>query len=106
VFLQQDAVFNDTGPLEGWLIVTLWNVGLGPALRVEVGADYLDEDGNEPRIESEIIPAIPPANTQSVQLFVSFPELRNEIRRDGFRLRGTFTDRSRQGTYEIISEWS
>jgi hypothetical protein len=29
-------------------MVMLRNVGLGPALRVEVTADYADEDGNEP----------------------------------------------------------
>jgi hypothetical protein len=37
VVLQEDAVFD--GHLEGWLNVSLRNVGLGPALRVEVTAD-------------------------------------------------------------------
>ena len=88
VVLQQDAVFDDTGPLEGWLIVTFNNVGLGPALRVEVEADYSDEDGSKPWIESTTIPAISPANTASVQLFVRFPELRKKYVTTAFDSRG------------------
>jgi hypothetical protein len=90
--------------LEGYLMGMLRNVGLGPALRVEVTADYADEDGNEPsQIDSVVFPAIPSGETQPFQLFVRFSELTNEVRPDGFRLRGTFTDRSQQRNYDIIS---
>jgi hypothetical protein len=92
--------------LEGYFKGTLRNVGLGPALGVEVTAEYADADGNEPSsIDSVVFPAIPSGEAQPFQLFVRFSELTNEVRPDGFRLTGTFTDRSQQGSYEIITSW-
>jgi hypothetical protein len=106
VVLQQDATFDgNEETMEGWLHVALRNVGLGPALRVEVAADYADEWGNQPEIMSHVLPSIPPGGTETFQMFVRFPELRNEVNPDAFRLRGTFTDRSQRGSYEIITDW-
>jgi hypothetical protein len=105
VVLQLDASLIPTGDREGRLTVVLRNVGLGPALRVGVTAEYADEWGNKPTIMPPIrvIPSIPPGESAPFEYAVWFKEVKNEIRRDGFRLSGRFTDRSQRGSYEIIT---
>jgi hypothetical protein len=111
VVLQQAAVYEgggvQGGPQQGWLNVSLRNVGLGPALRVEVTADY-DDEQHKPTIAPNpyIVPAIAPSEAESFRMFVDFATTPPDgVRADGFPLRGTFTDRSQHGSYEIITEW-
>jgi hypothetical protein len=56
-------------------------------------------------IASLVVPAIPPGEPASFNLFVRFSEISNEVRVDAFRLKGTYTDRSQRGSYEIITDW-
>jgi len=111
VVIQKRAVYAGSGSMggrvEGPLEVTLRNVGLGPALGVAVTATYADAN-YEPVITPNpyIIPAIAANGEESFTMTVVFdPSPKEGVRGDWFPLTGKFTDRSRQGSYEIITEW-
>jgi hypothetical protein len=109
VVLQRNAGWNGT-PENGYLAIDLQNVGLGPALRVRVSASYVGHLDWQPIIEpaSATIPAIEPnSNAPRIELPVRFPEPYKPegVRGDGFRVIGTYLDRSRLNTYEIITSW-
>lgn len=107
VVLQQDVVFQDAEAQAGWLIVTLRNVGLGPALRVEVTADYANEEFKPTFAPNPyVFPAIAPGESLSFQTWARFDRLPPDgVKADAFPLSGTFTDRSQEGSYEIITKW-
>ena len=73
VVLQEDAGSNGS-PQGGYVKVTLFNAGLGPALRVYLRATYEGHDDWKPTIESKIVPAIAPNEHGTVRLRVWFPE--------------------------------
>lgn len=62
-------------PDNGTLVIVLQNVGLGPALRVQVSASYVGHPGWQPTIAptSTTIPAIPPNMDTRIELQVRFP---------------------------------
>jgi hypothetical protein len=97
------------GRQEGRLTVVLLNVGLGPALKVEVLASYDDED-YAPTITPNpyIVPAIPPGEDVAFDMSVVFgaSSPREGIRVDGFPLRRTYLDRSRRNEHPIVTDWS
>jgi hypothetical protein len=103
VLIQEHASFS--GGEDGAVAVTLLNVGLGPALRVEVRASYIDSD-YQPEIGQVTLPAIKPGESERSVLYVRFPsEPPGGIRGDGFRVSGTYLDRSRRNEYSIITDW-
>jgi hypothetical protein len=112
IVLQETAVYEGGGEQggrqEGWLNIELRNVGLGPALRVEVKAKYFDDD-YQPTIgpNPSILPALAPNETKPFRVFVRFEEKSppEGVRSDGFPLSGTFTDRLQTGNYDIITHW-
>jgi hypothetical protein len=80
------------------------NVGLGPALRVQITANYIDPEYHA-EIQRVTRPAIKPGESDRVQLYVRCPPPLppSGVRRDGFRVSGTYLDRSRTDEYEIIN---
>jgi hypothetical protein len=112
VVLVQTSSFGGSGAsggrYEGSLDVALRNVGLGPALRVELRADYSDDEyGATVNPNPTVCPAIAPNETVNLRVGVVFPERSpTTIDAGDFALGGTFTDRSRQGNYAIITGWS
>jgi hypothetical protein len=107
------SVVNETGdvvegPSTGLVHVTLRNVGLGPALRVFVRADYHDPDYPElPATFADfpVYPAMSPNDPATFTLTVEFypPPLR--VQANSFQVEGTCVDRSRQREYGIITSW-
>jgi hypothetical protein len=91
----------------GNLKISLRNVGLGPALRVSIWATYRDDD-HRPTFtpESYTIPAIAPNEAVPLRLYVSFEDRPETVAQDRFAIFGTFTDRSVEGTYEVITAWT
>ena len=92
----------------GRLDVNLRNVGLGPALRVEVAPTYEDKGTFAFNITPNplVVPAISPGEMVTVAFAVSFTKTPTRgIRADGFPISGTYTDRSRRGGYSIITDW-
>jgi hypothetical protein len=108
VVLQRNASWNGT-PENGYLAIDLLNVGLGPALRVRVSASYVGHPDWQPTIEpaSATIPAIEPNASPRIELPVRFPEPHKPegVRGDGFRVVGTYLDRSMQNEDRIITSW-
>jgi hypothetical protein len=103
VMLQQKPGWSGS-PEKGELHVELQNVGIGPALYVEVDAFYDDEDWT-PSIGSASVPFIQAESGQSVALPVSFPEPHDRPGgiRGTFQVEGTYRDRSILNIYEIIT---
>jgi hypothetical protein len=93
----------DTGSIS----VTLWNAGLGTALRVEVGATYEDPDNPDihPEIESTIWPAFAPSSSTTFSFRVRFSEEPpGGVFPDGFRIHGTIaTVRNRTCTRSSLA---
>jgi hypothetical protein len=94
----------------GSLHVWLRNVGLGPALRVEVWANYADLTPGV-SVVAKTIPAISPDETQQHTLKVSWAVVEGDPkvpRPDGFPIKGTYLDRSlrREEDYTIIARWN
>jgi hypothetical protein len=107
VVLQEEAFFiMASGAGGGTLAITLFNVGLGPALRVQVSASY-DQAGNwVPAINQETVPAIAPNEHKRLTLDVVFPSPAPGVfRSDGFRVKGFYLDRSREHESTIITSW-
>src|SRR5947209_13995196 len=87
-----------------WLSVELTNVGLGPALRVEVGATYDDPEAIA-QITPRIWPTIMPGQMAQLALSVAFETEPSSVNADGFPLTGTYLDRSQDRRYDIITSW-
>ena len=106
VVIQEDAALSFSGQ-QGHLLVKLMNVGLGPALRVQITANYIDPEYHA-EIQRVTRPAIKPGESDRVQLYVRCPPPLppSGVRRDGFRVSGTYLDRSRTDEYEIITSWA
>jgi hypothetical protein len=80
-------------------------IGLGPALRVRVGADYVGEgdDLKPPKIEEVTITAIAPnERTENLKLQLTYPapDWAALMTRE-FRIIGSYQDRAGRGEYEI-----
>jgi hypothetical protein len=94
---------HDPGNNNGWLMVTLINVGLGPALRVQVVGEYLGEEELQPGIQEVTVAAIRPnERTEQLKLLVAYPEFdwgTRETRH--FRITGIYEDRAGRGKYSI-----
>ena len=110
VVLQENAVWNielGSVPPKGHVNITLFNVGLGPALRVRVSATYVGHTDWHPTIESKTVPAIAPNEHEFVQLWTEFPVPVPEegVVANGFRISGNYLDRSRTDEYTIITSW-
>lgn len=106
VVLQRDAGFSGS-PQSGYVKVNLINVGLGPALRVRVSASYEGHSDWQPEIQTVTVAAIPPNGSETVDLYVRFPEPNQPggVRGDGFPISGSYLDRSMRNEYEIITRW-
>ena len=105
VLIQERASFTGGEDGDGAVAVTLLNVGLGPALRVEVRASYIDPH-YQPEIGQVTRPAIKPGESERFVLYVRFPSPpAGGVRGDGFRVSGTYLDRSRRNEYSIITDW-
>jgi hypothetical protein len=96
-------------PGRGVLQIRLQNVGLGPALRVRVSASYVGHEDWQPRIDpAPDLPVIQPGDIQNPEMFVRFPAPHDGpgvVISDGFRVAGTYLDRSMQNEDEIITSW-
>jgi hypothetical protein len=110
VVLQQQAGWKEgrvdpKSVFDGEVLLTLRNVGLGPALRVQVTARYVDAD--QPiYVAHQTIPSILPGETIPVRLYVMFSAPRPEkVRADGFPVVGTYFDRAQRERYEVIASW-
>lgn len=105
VVIQFDARFSGSAA-EGDVVVELFNAGDGAALCVETTVTYIDEE--HPASGTYIVPAIRPGGTAGFTIPVRFqePYPAGGVRGDGFKLSGTYRDRSQRNTYEIITEWS
>jgi hypothetical protein len=66
---------HDPGKVGGVLKIQLINVGLGPALRVRLGAMYVGVDDGlpKPKIQEVTVTAIPPNDRAEVELSVTYP---------------------------------
>jgi hypothetical protein len=91
------------------LVVQLMNVGRGPALRVELHAEDI-RDGKPMKVVGPARElAIPPDTTRELALEVEFPsgpEVPPQTDFDDFRYWGSYLDRSLQGDYRILTDWS
>jgi hypothetical protein len=89
----------------GVVIARVQNVGLGPALRLTVETSYADS-AYEIEPAKSIVPALLPGDGEKIMLVVKFKNVPpDEIRPDGFPIRGTFLDRSQHHEDEIITAW-
>ena len=88
----------------GWLTVELWNVGLGPAARIELGVTYDREPGPSPEIASVILTAIPPGATATPGLEVlwSSRPTGRKVTASDFTPTGAYLDRSLGRAQQII----
>lgn len=97
------------GHFDGSLDVGLRNVGLGPALRIELRTTFPNDTyGAMINPNPAVYPALAPNESAVLRVGVTFPETspREVITGEDFSLHGTFTDRSRRGRYEVITAWS
>lgn len=94
-------------PENGVVSVELQNVGLGPALRVNVSASYTGHSDWQPGIDSWTVPVIAPGTGVTVNLNARFPEPPDD--RDvvgyAFPVTGSYLDRSMENEYPIITSW-
>ena len=88
----------------GLLTVELWNVGLGPAARIELGATYDREPGLSPEIAPVICTAIPPGATATPGLEVlwSSRPTGRKVTASDFTPTGAYLDRSLGHAQQII----
>jgi hypothetical protein len=102
---REDLVPGQDVPSQSGVVdVRLRNVGLGPALRVVIESHYLDET-HEPEITPGSIAALMPGELARFELPVVFPRKPPQIDLDGFKIKGTYLDRSQRREYDIIVEW-
>jgi hypothetical protein len=108
--IQQDARFEqldeprDEGRSVGLLRIKLRNVGLGPALRIEVFVRY--EGGGRAATWRFIRPTITPDQMDEFSLRIRFQTAPTApIEADGFKLSGTYLDRSLQKSYDLVTDW-
>jgi hypothetical protein len=100
-----DAIWGARTETEGAIMVTLRNVGLGPALRIEVHARY-DDQTVQPTITSEIVPVLMVGELVRLTLTTTFAVAPSAaVRPDGFPISGTYRDRSQLHTHPIITDW-
>jgi hypothetical protein len=93
-------------PGNGVLYVRLRNVGLGPALRLEASAHYEGHVDWVPAIDTAHALVIAPGEPVEIGVHVSFPEPHDRpggVVTDGFLVVGTYSDRSMQNRYPIIT---
>jgi hypothetical protein len=100
ILLQNEPGWSGSGG-SGVLNVDLKNVGVAPALYVEVEARY-DADDLTPSIGSVSVPFIEAGSGQRVDVPVSFPDRPGGIG-GSFQVEGTYRDRSMLNIYEIIT---
>jgi hypothetical protein len=92
------------GGAESRLMIELSNVGLGPAVGIEVTANY-HGPGDQPTIIQGIWTAIQPGATAPCPLVVIFHEAPDpSVRADHFTPAGTYLDRSRGNEERIIAK--
>jgi hypothetical protein len=95
---------HEPGKAGGRLTVQLLNVGLGPALRVRLGAAYVGPDDGlkPPTIKDVTVTAIPANERATVDLSVMYPapDWGTLMNRE-FRIRGVYEDRAGRGEYPI-----
>lgn len=102
---REDPVPGQDEPSQsGVVVVQLRNVGLGPALRVVIESRY-SEDEHQAKITPGLIPVIMPGEMGQFELPVYFPRKPPEIDLGGFKINGTYLDRSQRREYDIISDW-
>jgi hypothetical protein len=91
---------------EGFLDMTLRNVGLAPALRIRLRARYQPGERADFTPPVSEHPVLTPDEEWKCVIMVHFPEWPKEgVRRDQFAISGTFLDRSQENEYEIITRW-
>jgi hypothetical protein len=91
---------------DAYVYVRLMNVGLGPALRVQVEASYIDPEHQPEFLPPKTVPAIVPGAMERLELPVRFrTPPPGGVRGDGFQLSGTYLDRSQTTEYKIITDW-
>jgi hypothetical protein len=92
--------------LAGVLVVTLRNVGLGPALRIDVQAHYVDP-AFQPTITRDIVPVLMVGEVVRLSMRATFAAVPpGGVRPDGFPVSGTYLDRSQHRTHSLISSWA
>jgi hypothetical protein len=90
----------------GWLRMSLRNVGLGSALRVEVTTHYIYADLQPTAIEPAIVPTIPAGDEQWANVVVRFRTADwTDIKGDGFPVEGTYLGRTLRTEYPILAKW-
>jgi hypothetical protein len=110
VVIQHSATYRTNkhqgGPvLEEWISVELINAGLGPAIRVRVDATYIDSTWKG-KVTPEIWPVIRPGETALFALTVNTEQSPSGgIDERGFRLYGSYVDRSQKSEYRVITDW-
>jgi hypothetical protein len=85
----------------GELELTLRNVGLGPALRIDFNAVYEPDPDAVPLQPFGIIPALMPGEETTVTWGTHWRESVPIPHESGFRVYGTYRDRSWANKYEI-----
>jgi hypothetical protein len=92
-------------PTSGRFDVSLWNVGLGPALYVRLNAEF-DYEKVPGTTQCPPFAAIPPSDTRNVPIFFTFEEAPHQpMTTECVSISGTYTDRRQQTEYEIITAW-
>lgn len=105
ILLESGTGFGGS-PEQGEVYVPLKNVGVGPALRVEVNVCYDDPDW-QPAIQRATVAFIEASSGQTVALPARFPEppAPGGVINERFQVVGTYLDRTLQNEYPIITSW-
>jgi hypothetical protein len=94
---------HEPGKVGGRLTVRLLNVGLGPAMRVRLSAEYVgDSTGQAPTIQEVIITAIPANEHATAELSMTYPAPDwGTLMTRQFRVTGTYEDRAGRAEYPL-----
>jgi hypothetical protein len=74
---------------------------------VRVSATYAGHEDWQPGIAHETVAVIAPSTGATPRLITRFPEPHQPggVRGDGFRVSGSYLDRSMENEYPIITSW-